>query len=76
MSDELARLDATAQADLVRSGEASPAELAEAAIARVEATNPEVNAVIHPAPSKGCPSCSRTSARPLRASRCTSACAT
>jgi amidase len=41
-------MDATAQAELVRSGEATPAELAEAAIARVEATNGEVNAVIHP----------------------------
>jgi amidase len=48
MTGELAGLDATAQANLVRSGEASPAELAEAAIARVEATNVEVNAVIHP----------------------------
>jgi amidase len=48
MSDDLARLDATAQAQLVRDGEATPAELAEAAIARVEATNDEVNAVIHP----------------------------
>ncbi|HEX6227855.1 MAG TPA: amidase [Solirubrobacterales bacterium] len=48
MSGDLARMDATAQAELVRSGEASPAELTEAAIARAEATNPEVNAVIHP----------------------------
>jgi amidase len=48
MGEELARLDATAQAELVRSGEATPAELAEAAIARVEALNGEVNAVIHP----------------------------
>jgi amidase len=48
MSDELARLDATAQAELVRNGEASAAELTEAAIARIEATNGEVNAVIHP----------------------------
>lgn len=48
MSEELARLDATGQADLVRNGEATPAELAEAAIARVEATNGEINAVIHP----------------------------
>lgn len=47
MGDGLAVLDATAQAELVRSGEASPVELAEAAIARVEATNGEVNAVIH-----------------------------
>jgi amidase len=41
-------IDATAQAQLVRDGEASAAELAEAAIARVEAVNGEVNAVIHP----------------------------
>ncbi len=48
MTDDLARLDATAQAQLVRDGEATPTELAEAAIARIEATNDEVNAVIHP----------------------------
>ncbi len=48
MTEELAGLDATAQAELVRSGEASPADLAEAAIARIEATNGEVGAVIHP----------------------------
>jgi amidase len=39
-------LDATAQAELVRSGEASPKELVEAAIARIEATNPQLDAVI------------------------------
>ena len=48
MSDDLARLDATAQAELVRTGEASPGELVEAAIGRIEALNPELNAVIHP----------------------------
>ncbi len=48
MSDDLSRLDATAQAQLVRDGEATPAELAEAAIARIEAANGEINAVIHP----------------------------
>jgi amidase len=48
MTEELAGLDATAQAALVRDGEATPVELAEAAIARIEATDPEVNAVIHP----------------------------
>src|SRR5918996_2176809 len=41
-------LDATGQAELVRSGEASPRELAEVAIERVEALNGELNAVIHP----------------------------
>src|SRR5690242_2036518 len=39
-------LDATAQADLVRRGEASPAELVDAAIARIEAQNPRLDAVI------------------------------
>ena len=39
-------LDATAQADLVRRGEASPADLVEAAIARIEAVNPQLDAVI------------------------------
>jgi len=46
--DELATSDATAQAELVRSGEASPVELVEAAIDRAEALNPELNAIIHP----------------------------
>ena len=43
---DLAWLDATAQADLVRRGEASPKELVEAAIARIEAVNPQLDAVI------------------------------
>jgi amidase len=47
-SDDIAFLDATAQAELVRRGEASPVELVEGAIARVEKLNPELNAVIHP----------------------------
>jgi Asp-tRNA(Asn)/Glu-tRNA(Gln) amidotransferase A subunit family amidase len=47
MSD-LAQLDATAQAELVRGGEISPQELAQAAIERIEALNGELNAVIHP----------------------------
>lgn len=45
--DELARLDAVAQADLVRRGEVSPIELVEAAIARIEALDGPLNAVIH-----------------------------
>ena len=44
---ELAQMDATAQAELVRSGEASPSELVEAAIERAERLNPELNAIIH-----------------------------
>ena len=39
-------LDATGQAELVRRGEASPKELVEAAINRIERVNPELNAVI------------------------------
>ena len=39
-------LDATAQAELVRRGEVSPRELAEAAIARIESVNPKLDAVI------------------------------
>lgn len=45
---ELANLDATGQAELVRSGEAKPAELVEAAIERIERLNPQLNAVITP----------------------------
>jgi amidase len=41
-------LDATAQAELVRTGEASSLELVDEAIARVEKLNGELNAVIHP----------------------------
>ena len=43
---ELDRLDATAMAELVRSGEVTPGELAEAAVERIEALNPALNAVI------------------------------
>jgi amidase len=43
---DAAWLDATGQADLVRRGEASPKELVEAAIARIEKLNPELDAVI------------------------------
>ena len=48
MSDDLGTLDAVSQAELVRTGEVSPVELTEAAIARIEKLNPELNAVIHP----------------------------
>src|SRR5437764_1242721 len=47
MADDLAWMDATAQAALVRSGSVSPAELVDAAIARIEKVDPELNAVIH-----------------------------
>ena len=45
---DLSLLDATAQAALVQSGEASAAEVVDAAIGRIEQLNDDVNAVIHP----------------------------
>ena len=45
---DLASLDATAQADLVRRREVKPIELVDAAIARIERLNPELNAVVTP----------------------------
>ena len=47
MTDDYAWMDATAQAELVRAGEVTPAELVDAAIARIEKLNPQLNAVIH-----------------------------
>jgi len=47
-TDELATLDATAQAELVRRRVLSPRELVDAAIARIERVNPQVNAIITP----------------------------
>jgi len=47
MSDPL-HLDATAQAELVRTKQISARELVDAAIAAVERVNPQINAVIHP----------------------------
>ncbi|HXY93748.1 MAG TPA: amidase, partial [Acidimicrobiia bacterium] len=44
---DLTQLDATAQAELVRTGQVAPVELVDAAIARVEQLNPSLNAVIH-----------------------------
>jgi amidase len=45
---ELGRLDAIGQADLVRRGEVSALELVDAAIERIEALNPRLNAVVTP----------------------------
>jgi amidase len=39
--------DAVGQAELVRNGDVSPAELVELSIAQIEKLNPQVNAVIH-----------------------------
>ncbi|MGB6067122.1 MAG: amidase [Desulfomonilaceae bacterium] len=46
--DEIAFLDATAQAELVRNKEITPTELVESAIERIERLNPRLNAVITP----------------------------
>ena len=46
--EELAFLDATAQAELVQKKEVKAIELVEAAIERIERVNPELNAVITP----------------------------
>lgn len=48
MSDSLEHLDATGLAELVRTRAASPRELVDAAIARIEAQNPSLNAVVTP----------------------------
>src|SRR5438093_4902586 len=48
MADTLGDHDATGLAGLVRAGEITPAELVGAAIARIEAVDPQLNAVIHP----------------------------
>jgi amidase len=47
-TDDLAWLDAVGQADLVRRGDATPAELVDAAIERIERVNPVINAVVTP----------------------------
>jgi amidase len=45
---QLADLDATAQAELVRSGQCSPRELLDATIEAIERVNPKLNAVVIP----------------------------
>jgi len=47
--NDIAMLDATAQAELVQRKEVPPLELVDAAIARIEKLNPALNAVITPA---------------------------
>src|SRR5574341_2663895 len=46
MPEDLAFMDATAQAELVSSGQASPRELVDAAIQRIEKLDGELNAVV------------------------------
>jgi hypothetical protein len=47
-TDSFGWMDATAQAELVAKGEATPLELVEAAIARIERLNPRINCVVYP----------------------------
>jgi amidase len=51
--EEYSKHDATALADLIRTGEVTPAELLETAIARAEAVNPQLNAIVTPLYDKG-----------------------
>ena len=44
--DEVLALDAVGQADLIRRGEVTPAEVSAAAIARIEQLDPVLNAVV------------------------------
>jgi amidase len=46
MSDEIALLDATAQSELIRQGQVKPLELVDAAIARIEELDPQLNGVV------------------------------
>jgi len=46
VTDDLSLLDATAQAELVRTGEVTAVELVTAAVERIEALNPALNAVV------------------------------
>lgn len=46
-ADELAYVDAVGQADLVRSGTCTPADLVEGAAARIRRLNPLLNALVH-----------------------------
>src|SRR5208283_91532 len=48
MTNELSKLDAIAQAELVRKKEVTPLELVDSAIAAIERVNPQINAVITP----------------------------
>ena len=52
-TNDLGWLDAVALRNLVADGEVTPAELAESAIARIDAANPVLNAVVVPLPDVG-----------------------
>ncbi len=51
--EEYVNYDATALAELVRNSDVTPAELLETAIARAEAVNPQLNAIVTPLYDKG-----------------------
>ncbi len=51
--DEYVQHDATALAEWVRRGDVSPAELLETAIARADAVNPQLNAIVTPLYDQG-----------------------
>ena len=53
MTDDIAWLDAAAQAELVRTGQVTPGELVEGAINHIEKLDPEINPVIHPLVRQG-----------------------
>ena len=53
LANDLGWLDAVALRDLVAAGEVTPAEVAEGAIARIEAADPVLNAVVVPLPDIG-----------------------
>src|ERR1700741_3728309 len=46
LPDVFGKLDATAQAELVRNKHLSPLELVEATVERIECVNPQINAVV------------------------------
>ncbi len=48
IANDIASLDATAQAELVRNGSVSATELVEAAIEAAQRVNPQINGIIHP----------------------------
>jgi amidase len=48
LAEELVRLDAMAQAEMVRKKQVTPLELVDAAIERIERVNPKLNAVVIP----------------------------
>jgi len=64
--NDLAFLDATAQAELVARREVTETELVEAAIARVERVNPQLNAVIHERYDRARDEAPRAAAGPFR----------